>query len=237
MKINVLDSYEEVSRHAASIITAQAEKNKELLICAATGNSPTRTYAVLQETNLKRPGLFSSINIIKLDEWGGIPMDHEGTCESYLQKHLIGPLAIDHSRYISFLSNPKNPKEECERIENALNAKGAIDICILGLGMNGHIALNEPAESLKSHAHVATLSTSSLTHPMISGSKKPTYGLTLGVADIFQSKMILMLISGSKKKEVTREFLSGTITTQFPASLLWLHSNTVCIVDKDAYEK
>ena len=235
MKITVLDSYEEISCSAASIITSELEKNKQLMICAATGNSPTRTYEILQQTYRSRPALFSAVNIIKLDEWGGIPMDHKGTCESYLQTHLIGPLAIDHSRYISFFSNPENPQVECDRIKNELDKRGPIDICILGLGMNGHIALNEPADSLKPRAHVATLSASSLTHPMISGTQQPSYGLTLGVADIFQSKMILMLISGSKKKEVTRELLSAKITTQFPASLLYLHSNTICLVDKDAY--
>ena len=235
MKVTVFDSYEEISREASSIIISEVRKNKRLLICAATGNSPTRTYELLRESYHERPALFAVINVIKLDEWGGIPMDHAGTCESYLQAHVIRPLAVDDLRYISFSSNAENPQAECDRIKSALDKKGSIDLCILGLGMNGHIALNEPADSLNPYAHVATLSASSLTHPMIAGAQKPTYGLTLGVSDIFQSKMILMLISGSKKKEVTRELVSKKITTQFPASLLWLHSNTICLIDKEAY--
>ncbi len=113
---------------------------------------------------------------------------------------------------------------------------GPIDICILGLGMNGHLALNEPGEFLESHVHVAKLSESSLTHAMIGDMKmKPSYGLTLGMADILQSVFVLIIISGVAKKKITADFLNGNITTQLPASFLWLHPNAVCLIDKEAY--
>ena len=110
-------------------------------------------------------------------------------------------LQIPEDRYIAFQSDPENPEAECERIQQILDQKGPIDICILGIGMNGHIALNEPAPSLHTNCHVAHLSQKSLQHPMIAGdTEKPGYGLTLGMANIFQSRLIILLINGIKKK-------------------------------------
>ena len=123
MNIVRTDSYESLSREAASLIIKELQKKKNALLCAATGNSPEGTYALLSERYKKEPDLFSFLRVIKLDEWGGIPMDNPGTCESFLQKHLIGPLEIDGRRYISFQSDPKDPEKECTRIENELKKK------------------------------------------------------------------------------------------------------------------
>lgn len=235
MKIEICNSYEEISRKAKDIIIENLSKQKDLLFCAATGGSPTRMYELLEEEYRVNPKLFSQMLAIKLDEWGGIPMEHAGTCESYLQKHMIRPLGITPDRYISLQSNLSDPEKECQRIQQILDEKGSIDICILGLGMNGHMALNEPDEFLTPHCHIAILSEQSLEHPMISGEgDKPTYGLTLGVADILQSKLIILLINGAKKREITKQLLSKQITNQLPASLLWLHTNVICLVDKEA---
>ena len=236
MEIIKLDDYEALSRKAASLIIKEIRKNKNALLCAATGNSPTGTYAFLKKQFDLDHSLFSELRVIKLDEWGGIPIDNPSTCESYLQEHLIGPLQITSDRYISFQSDPQNPAGECGRIQQELGKAGPINICVLGLGMNGHLALNEPGVFLEAIPHVAELSASSLTHPMIGGAgKKPSYGLTLGMSDILQSSCILVLISGSKKREITTELLKRKISTELPASFLWLHSNVVCLVDREAF--
>jgi galactosamine-6-phosphate isomerase len=236
MKILKPDNYDDLSLEAASLIIWELKKNKNALLCAATGGSPTGTYAALkQQFDLNRE-VFSGLRVIKLDEWGGLPKNHPSTCENYLQEHLTGPLQITRDRYISFLSDPKDPVEECGRIAQELKKAGPIDICILGLGMNGHLALNEPGTSLEAGPHVAKLSDTSLTHPMIGANDtKPSYGLTLGMADIFQSACILLLISGAKKKAITGALLNGQISTALPASFLWLHPNVVCMIDEEAF--
>jgi galactosamine-6-phosphate isomerase len=236
VKIIRLDSYETLSREAAALILKELEKKKNALLCAATGDSPTGTYKVLKQPFDLQPRLFAGLRVIKLDEWGGVPMDSPFTCERYLQDHLTGPLQISGDRFISFQSNPPDPAEECARIQRELEKAGPIDICILGLGMNGHLALNEPGEFMEDGVHVAILSESSLQHPMIKDMKiKPSYGLTLGLADILQSAFILLLISGAKKKEVTSRLLNRKISTSLPASLLWLHPNAICLIDQDAF--
>ena len=236
MEIHVHDSYESLSREAASLILKKIEQKNNAVLCAATGNSPTGTYTFLKQSYDQQPELFSDLKIIKLDEWGGVPMNDPCTCESYLQMHLIGPLKIGGDRYISFNSNPDNSSEECIRIQKELNKSGPIDICILGLGMNGHLALNEPGEFLEPNVHIAKLSASSLKHPMIGDMKmKPSYGLTLGMTDILQSAFILIFISGNMKKKITADFFKREISVKLPASFLWLHPNVVCLIDKEAY--
>jgi galactosamine-6-phosphate isomerase len=235
MEVIIAEDYKELSLKAKKIIVKEISTKKNALLCAATGDSPTKTYKLLADEYKHQPELFSKLNIIKLDEWGNISMEHPETCESYLQQHLINPLQIPDSRYISFLSNPHDPQLECTRIQNELSKKGPVDLCILGLGMNGHIALNEPNEFLKANCHVAELSDKTLQHPMAVGMHtKPTFGLTLGMADILQSKKIILLIHGAHKKVIKKGFLSGRITTSIPASFLWLHPNVVCLVDKEA---
>lgn len=229
------DNYDALSVEAASLVIEELKKNRNALLCAATGSSPTGTYANLKQHFDLHPELFSGLRVIKLDEWGGLSKDNPSTCESYLREQLTGPLHITPDRYISFQSDPKDPVKECGRITQELKKAGPIDICILGLGMNGHLALNEPGITLEAGPHVAKLSESSLTHPMIGvNGAKPSYGLTLGMADIFQSACILLLISGAKKKAITSALLKEKISTALPASFLWLHPNVICMIDREA---
>lgn len=234
MKIEICQSYQELSQKACDVILYELKWKNNLMLCAATGNSPTGAYELLGEEYRDQPEIFEELQVMKLDEWGGIAMEHPGTCESYLQGHLIKPLEIDQSRYFGFNSSPMDSQQECLTMQNILEKKGPIDLCVLGLGMNGHLAFNEPADFLQPHAHVSNLSPSSLQHSMASEmSIKPSYGLTLGMADIMQSKMILMLISGPQKINIVNDFLSKKITTLLPASFLWLHSNVICLIEKE----
>ncbi len=238
MKIDICDTYEELSLKAKDIIVQEIQRNKELLLCVATGGSPTGTYDLLAAEYQKSPGLFSQVRILKLDEWGGIPMEYPGTCESYLQERLIRPLNVSGERYVGFISNPENPSGECRRIQENLDQNGPIGLCILGLGMNGHLALNEPGSFLHPYCHVAGLSDTTLQHPMATEMPvKPTYGLTLGMADILNSEKIIMLINGSQKKAVVNRFLSQEISNSVPASFLWLHPNVVCLIEKSSIGK
>jgi galactosamine-6-phosphate isomerase len=232
MKLEQFDDYDRMSQKAKELIVEELSEKKNTLLCAATGKSPTKIYELLENEFEHQPELFSELRIVKLDEWGNIAMDHPKTCEYYLQNHLIAPLKIPQNRYISFLSNSDDPNAECKRVQAEINRNGGIDLCILGLGMNGHIALNEPADFLQAHCHVANISEVTLQHPMASGmQKKPAFGFTLGMADILQSRKILILIHGINKSAIANEFLSGRISTRIPASFLWLHPNVICLAD------
>ena len=224
-----------MSHLAASIVLREIQKNPGLLLCAATGSSPRGLYGKLAEHAKLDREQFSRMRIIKLDEWGGVPENHPVTCEYFLRNRLLDPLAIPREHYISFASDPQNPVEECKRIRSRLQAEGPVDICILGLGGNGHLALNEPAVELQPFCHVATLTEKSLQHSMIADlEKKPGYGLTLGMQEILQSRKIIMLVSGKEKMEVAEKFLEAKVSTNLPASFLWLHPHVECLVDREA---
>jgi galactosamine-6-phosphate isomerase len=233
MKIHIAESYEKLSQLGANLVVEELRKNKRLLLCAATGGSPTGTYQLLGKEYQKTPALFSETRVIKLDEWGGIPMDNAATCETYIQQHLIRPLHISDHRYFGFHSNPAVPESECTRVQGLLLKEGPIDLCILGLGINGHLAFNEPAEYLQSECHIAQLSAVSQQHAMASNMiKKPAFGFTLGMGDILMSKKIVILVSGDNKELIASSFLSKKISTQLPASFLWLHPDVTCIIQK-----
>ena len=238
MKIKSFESYEEMSNYAKDIIIESIHIKNDLLFCGATGDSPTGTYLALTEEYRKHPPLFSEFQLIKLDEWGGIANGGAGTCESYLQNHLIKPLNIPKKRYISFPSNSNDANRECKLVSDRLEKEGPIDVCILGLGRNGHIAFNEPADFLNPCCHIADLTPSSLQHNMtLAMNTQPTYGLTLGMADILSSKKIILLVTGNNKNKIFKQFLSQRITTQLPASFLWLHPDTICLIDKQTIEE
>jgi galactosamine-6-phosphate isomerase len=234
MKLHLFDSMDDISNYASDLIVKVIQKKHDLLICTATGNSTTETYRKL--TLRKDQFRTGDIRIIKLDEWGGVPMDHPMTCESYLQEKLIKPLKVSFGNYFGFNSNPADPEAECSRIQKILEQEGPIDLCILGLGLNGHIAFNEPDTYLSPHCHHTRLSPSSLAHPMAQDMEvKPGYGMTLGMSDILKSRQILLLISGKGKSAITSDLMRKKISTGLPASFLWLHPDVSCLCDRDAY--
>lgn len=220
-------SLEEMNSDVAERIIAELQLKENALFCAATGNSPKGAYAKLVE---KKDRLqVDNLTVLKLDEWYGLPMDHNGTCEVFLQNRLLQPLGIKPEQFIGFDSEAADTEAECERIQNFLAERGPIDLCILGIGKNGHIAFNEPGMELIAGVHLSKLSAQSLTHSMVDGIDiKLEYGLTLGMADILQSKKIFLLVNGAHKREILNRFLSGNITTQLPASFLWLHPEVYC---------
>jgi galactosamine-6-phosphate isomerase len=230
----VLADHEAVSRHAADWLIDRLRHNPSALWCLATGATPMRAYALVAEQGTREPALFAKCRVIKLDEWGGLPPDDPATCEHHLRSSLISPLGLNE-RYVAFDSRPADPEVECHRIAEWLAANGPIDTCVLGLGVNGHVGFNEPAASLQPHAHVAQLSESSLAHAMLGQSAaRPHFGLTLGMADLIQSRHVLLLVTGSAKRGPLRQLLGGRITTQFPASLLDLHPNVLLLCDAAA---
>lgn len=235
MNIEYCTDHKEMSQRCSTSIIESLRENPEQLLCAATGNSPERVYQNLADTFLKEPQVFKSLRILKLDEWGGIPATDRNSCEAFIQQKILHPLRISTERYISFESNPKSPEKECKRIQAEIQKNGPIDICILGLGKNGHIGFNEPSDALKPLCHVARLSQKSLQHQMTDGMQnKPTYGLTLGMADILQSKKIMLLLTGCDKENIIDGLLTKKITTRLPASFLWLHPNVECFIDLSA---
>ena len=231
MRFTVLPDREALDREAAALIWEAAAEKPDLLICLASGDTPTGTYALLATA----PERIAGARFIQLDEWAGLGAQDPASCAAYLERNVRGLLAVPPERWIGFRGDAPDAAAECRRVAGALATAGPIDLCILGLGRNGHLGLNEPAESFDSVCHVATLTQETRGHPMLAETAAPVCeGLTLGLGDILRARRVLLLVSGAAKRAPLAGLASRRVTPQLPASFLWLHGDAICLCDADA---
>jgi galactosamine-6-phosphate isomerase len=236
LKIHAANSYAQLSRRAARIILSELRRRPQLLLCASAGGTPAGTYEMLAKHYANEPVLFRKLRVLQIDEWSGLPADSPASCKADLEAKLLRPLGIGSDRYFGFRTDSQDPEREWRLMAQWLAKHGPIDVCVLGLGVNGHIAMNEPASEFVPHPHVARLTKSSQKHPLLRGlAKKPEFGLTLGLGDILCSRKILLLVSGQHKRAALRRTLKPCISPRFPASFLWLHPDSTVICDRAAF--
>ena len=225
-------NYEELSRISAEVMVECIRKKPNSLFCIATGNSPSRAYEIFVDTVNKEHINVEQLRILKLDEWWKIDENDPATCESFIQSKILKPLKIPNENYISFDSNSPNSDAECSRIAQIIQNQGPIDLCILGLGKNGHLGLNEPDTYFIPFSHVVKLDEKTKTHSMLTKTNvNIDCGMTIGMADIIASEKILFLVTGDEKNESFKVFLKGQVRSDLPSSILWLHPNTLCVFE------
>ncbi len=235
MHIQIDKDYASMSARAADFIVSELKARPNLLLCASAGGTPTGPYAQLATRCSRQPRLFKKMRVVQIDEWVGPHPTHPATCRYDLQTKLLSPLRVEPSRFYGYKSDAASPQRECKAMSQWLAKNGPIDICILGLGLNGHIAMNEPADALVPHVHVSKLTPQSKKHAMLATLKrKPSHGLSLGMADILSSRIILLLVNGPKKRAILKRTLESKITTRLPASFLHLHPNVIVFCDRAA---
>jgi galactosamine-6-phosphate isomerase len=208
VRLEVVKDYEALSRRAEQRIVRALRATPALRLGVATGASPARTYERLA---------------------------HRREAERYIRERLLQPLGVPTSRYQGFRTDGASLAAEAARMSRRLSRHGPLDLCILGLGRNGHLLMNEPATALRPSAHVARLAPSTRLHTMLEGlPSPPRRGLTLGMGDILRSRSILLLVSGAAKRSALTKALNGRVTTRCPASFLSLHPDVTVICDREA---
>lgn len=231
MKIINCSDYEQMSIQGAKILINEVTSNPSAVLCIATGGSPKRMYEIfVEEINEKKIDL-SNVTFLKLDEWYGVKPEDNCTCTKFIKDNLLDKLYMQ-PKFVEFISNG-DVETELNKI-NEFIENNPIDVMILGLGMNGHLGLNEPSDTLNYKCYQVKLNEKTKTHDMTKGFTLES-GLTIGLEGIFKSKQVLMVVTGDRKEDAYKAFMSQNITTQVPASLLWLHYNCTTLIDDSQF--
>ncbi|MGZ5135277.1 MAG: glucosamine-6-phosphate deaminase [Flavitalea sp.] len=236
MKVIVSDTYKELSKQAAEDIIESLISIPQPLICTASGDSPARLYKEMVEKIKNKNIDISNWHFVGLDEWAGMNETDEGSCKFHLNNQFFHPLKIEKEKISFFDGRAKDLQEECNQTEDYIREHGGIDIAIVGLGMNGHIGMNEPGTSPLSRSHIAEIDpiTQKTGQKYFKSEQDLSNGLTLGLATLMEVRQIILIVSGEHKAPIVRDVLEGEISEQLPASLLRNHPGLVVYLDKDA---
>jgi len=234
--MTIFDSPEILAQSAASKILNLVSTKPRAVICIASGDTPRLTNKYIAEGARTRQIDFSQVQFISLDEWVGIPATNTGSCYYFLEETIFEPLKIPAAHIHFFNSTASDLAAECERINQIIIQLGGIDCLVVGIGMNGHIGFNEPGTSSNLSAHVIELDpvTQQVGQKYFSASTPLKKGITLGLAQFMQSRMALLLATGTKKALIIKKALAENVSVAIPASLIQQHRNAFVLLDKQA---
>jgi glucosamine-6-phosphate deaminase len=241
MHVFIAQDYATLSRKTAEVIRDQLEKNIErkgrFVLGLATGSTPLGTYQELVKMHKKENLDFSKVVTFNLDEYVGLAKDHPASYYSFMSDNLFKHINVNLKHIHIPNGNAEDLEEECEEYEHLIERSGGIDLQLLGIGANGHIAFNEPGSSLSSRTRIKTL-TAETRHDnarfFADFDKVPRHALTVGIGTIMEAKKLLLLASGEHKAEAVRAALEGPITARCPASMVQFHRYAMILVDEPA---
>ena len=237
MVIYKAKDYQDMSRKAANIISAQIIMKPNCVLGLATGSSPVGTYKQLIEWYKKGDLDFSQVTSVNLDEYKGLSPENDQSYRYFMNTNLFDHVNIDKTR--TFVPNglELDSEKACSDYNHIIAREGGIDLQLLGLGHNGHIGFNEPAAAFAKETHCVDLTESTIeANKRFFASEKdvPKQAYTMGIKNIMQARKILVIVSGKSKARILRDLLHGPITPEVPASILQLHKDVTIIADEDA---
>jgi galactosamine-6-phosphate isomerase len=236
MELFINDTYELMSAKTARAVIDLIQSHKNPVLSPASGDSPIGLYRQLLNEVNKNETDISRCFFVGLDEWAGMNGNDEGSCRFHLNNQLFNPLQIAEKQIGFFDGRAKDLNEECNRIENFIKEHGGIDLAIVGLGMNGHVGMNEPGTSPSLHSHVAEIDsiTQQVGQKYFKEKTALSKGITLGIANLMEARNVFLLVNGKKKAEIVKQVLEGEISAKFPASFLRNHKNFSVYLDNEA---
>lgn len=237
MLVIVKDDYDAVSAEAAQLVVDRLLTKPDLVLGLATGSSPVGLYGELIR-RCRDDGLdFTKITTFNLDEYVGLPPDHSQSYHRFMREQLFDHMSLD-PRHVHIPNGMAMDIEaHCAWYEERIVAAGGIDLQILGIGANGHIAFNEPGSSLGSRTRVKTLTRETReANARFFGSAEevPRYAVTMGIGTIMEARELLMIVTGEAKAEALRAACEGPLTAMVPASMIQMHRKAYVIVDRAA---
>lgn len=240
MKVLRAKDYQDLSRKAANIISAQVILKPDCVLGLATGSSPVGTYRQLIDWYNKGDVDFSRVSTVNLDEYKGLTRDNDQSYYYFMYNNLFKHVNIDLSRTNIPDGTDPDSSRECSRYDAVIEDLGGIDLQLLGLGHNGHIGFNEPDDSFATTTHCVDLQPSTIEANkrfFASADDVPKQAYTMGIQTIMQARKVLMIVSGADKADILKQVISGPVTPRVPASILQLHPDVTIVADEAALAK
>jgi glucosamine-6-phosphate deaminase len=237
----IIQHFDDEDALASALATRVLEcviANPTVVLGLPTGRTPLGFYRELRERSGGDRIDWSGVRTFNLDEFVGLDADHPGSYAAFMREELFGHVSIDPSNINIPDGRAADLTAECRRYDDAIAQAGGIDLQILGIGANGHIGFNEPAEGLCAHTHIADLEQKSreANAALFGGDWQsvPERALSMGMATIPGARNIVLMATGAEKADAVYGLVEGLITPRLPASFLQVHPRVTVMLDEKA---
>ena len=240
MEVVIRDNSEAMAKLAAELIAEIVRRKPKCVLGLATGSTPVVTYKELIRLH-KQEGLdFSRVTSFNLDEYVGLPHEHDQSYHYFMHENLFKSININPKNTHVPDGLAKDVPAFCRWYEEQIVKAGGVDMQLLGIGSNGHIAFNEPGSSLGSRTRVKTLDEGTRQDNarfFKTMNEVPKYAITMGIGTIMDARQLILLANGAGKADAIQRTCEGPITAMVPATVVQLHPKATIIVDKAAASK
>ena len=236
MKQIIYNNYTELSVKTAERIATIISEKPDALLCFPAGETSVGTFKHLIELNQKGVISFKKCKIVGLDEWANIGAMKSENCFSFLKKHLFDHIDYSEENLCFFDGESSDLKHECVKTDDFIKKNGPIDMMLLGVGMNGHLGLNEPGTSFDLYSHIVNLdeTTKIVGQKYFSGKVTLSKGITLGIKYVLEAQTVILQLNGNRKAEVVKRLIESEVSPGFPASVIKSHLNSFLLLVKEA---
>lgn len=237
INIHIFHNADQIGEAAAQIFAAKMHAKPDCVLGLATGSTPLPTYAAM--VRMYESGLldFSQLRSFNLDEYVGIDRTHAQSYYRFMVDNLFSKVNIQMENVCVPHPISADLQEDCDAYEEAIQNAGGIDLQILGIGNNGHIAFNEPADTFPLKTHIVDLTESTIAANkrfFNSAEEVPKQAMTMGIGTIMQAREIILIATGKGKAAAIAEMLHGNANPRCPASVLHLHPKVTVFLDGEA---
>ncbi|OGF50230.1 MAG: glucosamine-6-phosphate deaminase [Candidatus Firestonebacteria bacterium GWA2_43_8] len=237
MEVIVKNTVEEMSLCGAEVVAEVLKSKSNPVLGLATGSTPVKMYSELIKMNKAGKLDFSKVRTFNLDEYVGLQETHDQSYRYFMNFNLFDQVNIDKKNTNVPSGLAKDIPAACAEYEKKIVAWGGIDIQVLGIGSNGHIAFNEPLSGMNTRTRKVSLTEGTIKDNARFFAKQsdvPTFAVSMGNGTILEARKIVLLANGKNKAAVVAHMIEGAISHMVPASFLQTHADVVVVLDKDA---
>lgn len=233
MRVDIVGGPEALGLLLAGAIADRLRSKPSVIVALPSGNTPREAYRILSEEVARGELSFARAQVFALDEYLGVEASDPDSFASFFRDHLVSCTDLPGNAMHVLDGTATDPQKEARRYDERIRQAGGLDLCVLGIGKNGHIAFNEPGEVLHSETHVEPLAEQTRVGlpPRLAHVR---HGVTMGVGTLLRAREVLLVASGSSKAAIVQRAITGPIDPKCPASLIQLHPNARVLLDAEA---